>query len=92
MFSLFFAFTIGECPLVKIEKKMMLVLKIRLQGTKKELRWFLKGMERDSRYEVENVSTFKPCDGDARFRRLYVNLRRKEKKQSGKGVTGGVKT
>ena len=48
-------------------------------------------MERDSRYEVENVSTFKPCDGDARFRRLYVNVRRKEKKQSGKGVTGGVK-
>lgn len=53
------------------------MLKIRLQGTKKEIRWFLKGMERDSRYDVENVSTFKPCDGDARFRRLYLNVKRK---------------
>ncbi len=50
-------------------------------------------MERDSRYEVENISTFKPCDGDSRFRRLYVNVRRKEKKkQNGKGVASGVKT
>lgn len=79
--------------LEKIRKGMRYVLKIRLQGTKKELRWFLKGMERDSRYEVENISTFKPCDGDARFRRLYVNVRRKEKKrQNGKGVASGVKT
>ncbi len=71
----------------------MPVLKIRLQGTKKDIRWFLKGMERDSRYDVEDVSTFKPCDGDARFRRLYVNVRRKEKrKQNGKGVASGVKT
>ncbi len=74
-------------------KGMRCVLKVRLQGTKKELRWFLKGMERDSRYEVENISTFKPCDGDSRFRRLYVNVRRKEKKkQNGKGVASGVKT
>ena len=72
---------------------MIPVLKIRLQGTKKDIRWFLKGMERDSRYEVENISTFKPCDGDSRFRRLYVNVRRKEKKkQNGKGVASGVKT
>lgn len=72
---------------------MRYVLKVRLQGTKKELRWFLKGMERDSRYEVENISTFKPCDGDSRFRRLYVNVRRKEKKkQNGKEVASGVKT
>lgn len=69
------------------------MLKIRLQGTKKDIRWFLKGMEKDSRYDVEDVSTFKPCDGDARFRRLYVNVRRKEKgKQNGKGVASGVKT
>lgn len=69
------------------------MLKVRLQGTKKELRWFLKGMERDTRYEVENISTFKPCNEDARFRRLYVNVRRKEKKkQNGKGVAGGIKT
>lgn len=86
---------IADCEglLEKIRKGMRYVLKIRLQGTKKELRWFLKGMERDSRYEVENISTFKPCDGDARFRRLYVNVRRKEKqRQNGKGVASGVKT
>ena len=55
----------------------MPVLKIRLQGTKKDIRWFLKGMERDSRYGIENISTFKPCDGDSRFRKLYVNVRSK---------------
>ena len=77
----------------KNRKGMRGVLKVRLQGTKKDIRWFLKGMERDSRYEVENISTFKPCDGDSRFRRLYVNVRRKEKKkQNGKGVASGVKT
>lgn len=71
----------------------MPVLKIRLQGSKKEIRWFLKGMERDTRYAVENISNFQPCEGDARFRRLYINVRRKEKKkQNGKGVASGVKT
>jgi hypothetical protein len=55
------------------------MLKIRIQGSKQEIRWFLKGMERDSRYETANVSTFKPCDGEPRFRRLYVNVKRKEK-------------
>ena len=69
------------------------MLKVRKKKKKKDIRWFLKGMERDSRYEVENISTFKPCDGDSRFRRLYVNVRRKEKKkQNGKGVASGVKT
>lgn len=69
------------------------MLKIRIQGSKQEIRWFLKGMERDSRYELENESTFKPCDGDSRFRRLYVNVRRKEKKRrNGREAASGVKT
>lgn len=69
------------------------MIKIRLMGTKKELRWFLKGMQRDSRYSVESVSDFKACEGDARFRRLYLNVRRKEKhRQNGKAVPDGVKT
>jgi hypothetical protein len=74
-------------------KGLRKVLKIRLQGTKQEIRWFLKGMERDSRYELENNSTFKPCDGEPRFRRLYVNVKRKEKKRrNGREAASGVKT
>lgn len=69
------------------------MLKIRLQGSKKEIRWFLKGMARDSRYDVENVSAFKPYEGDERFRRLYLNVRRKDRgSKNGKTVINGGKT
>ena len=34
------------------------MLKVRLSGTKKELRWFLKKMQRDCRWQVRNISNF----------------------------------
>ncbi len=34
------------------------MLKLRLQGTKNDIRWFLKLLGRDKRFEVENTSTF----------------------------------
>ena len=34
------------------------MLKIRLQGTKNDIRWFVRLLQRDKRFEVNNVSTF----------------------------------
>ena len=34
------------------------MLKLRLQGTKNDIRWFLKLLSRDKRFDVENTSTF----------------------------------
>ncbi len=35
------------------------MLKVRLSGTKKELRWFLKKMQRDCRWQVRNIEMVK---------------------------------
>ena len=37
----------------------MEMLKVRLSGTKKELRWFLKKMQRDCRWQVRNIEMVK---------------------------------
>ncbi len=34
------------------------MLKIRLQGTKNDIRWFVRLLQRDKRFELNNVSTF----------------------------------
>ena len=34
------------------------MLKIRLQGTKNDIRWFVRLLQRDKRFDVNNVSTF----------------------------------
>ena len=57
------------------------MIKIRLQGTKKDLRWFLKGLNRDSRYEIDNVSEFKKFKTSDKYLRVYVNLYRKDKQR-----------
>lgn len=46
------------------------MIKIRLQGTKKDLRWFLKGLNRDSRYEIDNVSEFKKFKTSDKYHRV----------------------
>ena len=57
------------------------MIKIRLQGTKKDLRWFLKGLNRDSRYEIDNVSEFKKFKTSDKYHRVYVKLYRKDKQR-----------
>ena len=57
------------------------MIKIRLQGTKKDLRWFLKGLNRDSRYEIDNVSELKKFKTSDKNHRVYVNLYRKDKQR-----------
>ena len=60
---------------------MQVVLKIRLQGTKKDIRWYLKALNRDPRYELDYISDFMQCKGTEKFHRVYVNLFRHEKRK-----------
>ncbi len=59
------------------------MLKVRLQGTKKDIRWYLKGLNRDSRYIVDSVSDFRQCKKSEKYHMLYVNIFRKDAKEKG---------
>ena len=54
------------------------MLKLRLQGTKNDIRWFLKLLSRDKRFDVENTSTFFSNKGTDRYKRLYTEIYRKK--------------
>ncbi len=53
------------------------MLKVRLSGTKKELRSFVKKMNRSNCYSIEATSDFMPYKDNKKYRILYVNLRTK---------------
>ncbi len=58
------------------------MLKVRLQGTKKDIRWYMKALQRDPRYEVDYVSDFQRCKNTDKFHRIYINLYRKDKQRA----------
>lgn len=58
------------------------MLKVRLQGTKNDIRWFLKLLGRDKRFEVENTSTFFSNKGTDKYKRLYTEIYRKDKRNN----------
>lgn len=58
------------------------MLKIRLQGTKNDIRWFLKILKRDKRLDVENTSTFFSNNGTDKYKRLYTEVYRKDKQSN----------
>lgn len=53
------------------------MLKIRLQGTKNDIRWFIRLMQRDKKFSVENVSTFFDNAGTNKYKRVYAEIHRK---------------
>ncbi len=53
------------------------MLKIRLQGTKNDIRWFIRLLQRDKRLDLENVSTFFNNAGTERYKRVYAEVYRK---------------
>lgn len=55
------------------------MVKVRMQGTKREIRWFLKILERDSRCSVENTSDFFSNKGTDRYKRLYTEVHKPQK-------------
>ena len=55
------------------------MIKLRLQGTKNEIRWFIRLLQREPRVDLENTSTFYNNKGTERFKRLYTEVHRIEK-------------
>ncbi len=54
------------------------MLKIRLQGTKNDIRWFVRLLQRDKRFELNNVSTFFDNVGTDKYKRVYAEVSRKK--------------
>ena len=57
------------------------MLKVRLQGTKNDIRWFIKLLERDKRLEVKNTSDLFNNKGTEKYKRLYTEIHRNNKSQ-----------
>ena len=54
------------------------MLKIRLQGTRNDIRWFLKILEKDNRFDVFDTSDIMSIKTSNRYKRLYTNIFRKQ--------------
>lgn len=52
------------------------MLKIRLQGTTKDIKWFLKILARDKRFELVNPSDIFDNKGTKTYKRLYAEIYR----------------
>lgn len=57
------------------------MLKIRLMGTKSDIRWFQNFLQIDSDIEVLELSDIYPNKGTDRYYRSYAEVERKELKQ-----------
>ncbi|MCM1120645.1 MAG: hypothetical protein NC543_14935 [bacterium] len=63
------------------------MLKLRLQGTKNDIRWFLKILSREKRLNVKNTSPYFDNKGTSKNKRLYTEVYRKNEKTSEKEQT-----
>ena len=54
------------------------MIKMRLQGSRNEIRWFLKVLEKDPRFDVEDTSEMFSIKTSNRYKRLYTNIYRKQ--------------
>ena len=68
------------------------MIKVRMQGTKREIRWFLKLLKRDSRFRLENTSAFFNNKGPDRYKRLYTEVHRKKESQEPHENRGRART
>lgn len=57
------------------------MLKIRLQGTVKDIRWFKRLLEKHQEIQVLQMSDIFSNKGTSRYFRSYVELDRKEKEE-----------
>ena len=57
------------------------MLKIRLQGTVKDIRWFKRLLEKQQEIQVRQMSDIFSNKGTSRYFRSYVELDRKEKEE-----------
>ena len=54
------------------------MLKVRLQGARNDIRWFLKILEKDDRFDVLDTSDIMSIKTSNRFKRVYTNIYRKQ--------------
>ena len=57
------------------------MLKVRLMGTKRDIKWFKKILERDRRIELIGVSEILPMKGTKKYRRMYAEVKKREVKR-----------
>ena len=62
------------------------MLKIRLQGTKNDIRSFVRVLQRDKRFELNNVSTFFDNVGTDKYKRVYAEVSRKKTDSDKKSI------
>ena len=53
------------------------MLKIRLMGTKNDIKWFRKILERNPKVEVTEFSEMYPNKGTKKFYRVYVEVEKR---------------
>jgi len=58
------------------------MLKVRLMGTKREMKWFRRILERDRRFHIIRISEPYAIKGSSRFYRMYIELERSHKVQA----------
>lgn len=57
------------------KEEIISMLKIRLQGTKRDIRSFMKRMERDKKWRIENISEFRSDSRtNEKYKRLYIDV------------------
>lgn len=52
------------------------MIKIRMQGTTKDLKWFKKVLERNKKLEIKSMSEPMPNKGTKKYFRVYADLYR----------------
>ena len=57
------------------------MLKIRLMGTKNDIKWFGKILQRNPKLEVTEFSDFYPNKGTNKFHRAYVEVKKSNVKE-----------
>ena len=57
------------------------MLKIRMQGTRKDLKWFRQFLERSEEIQVNRVSEAFANKGTKRFFRMYAEVEKVEKRK-----------
>lgn len=54
------------------------MIKLRIQGTSNDLKWFKKVIERNKKINVRSFSDLLPNKGTKKYFRLYADVDRKE--------------
>ena len=57
------------------------MLKVRLMGTKNDIKWFRKILQRNPKIEVTEFSDVYPNKGTKRFHRAYVEIKKRNIKE-----------